>query len=549
MDDNTLDPYRSYELGIQLKKNHKSVEDLQKAKDYLSLAVKKHVPHAHNDLFDVMWLLDDKKSIDKLLPLIKPFAEEGDQAAQGRLARLYRDGKGVEKDLVQAAQWMMKAVNQYGWYNECFDIIWELESQDYDHYLMEVIRDAVQRSDSGALYRSALCCLYGRGASKNLNQAFDNLVKSIRCNYLPAITTISKCYIELNKAKKRSYSKKDFPISSSTSHELSRLSDINLLTAKPASIDATRKTIYEGDKTFVTSKRREFQSIEELDEITDGAFSITLGTAKFNCIFKKAIIKKLYVFLQGRHSSEHPLNQPEYSRWSYYSQLGCYTLTVSDPMNLLGYSLGWYWGTKNEDYRSYLAEICKYIANKFGIQKENIIFYGSSGGGTAAIHLSSLLEGSTAIALNPQTSVFERYDSASILQKKIQYDLWNDVFARDDIIHSIQKSSKIIYIVNSASDLDYIPFKNICDYLKFDIRYGLNIKNNMIAWVYNSNFWIPHNVFETKALMQSIDYLTGSTKRKLDNDKYLYLILSELWNEEYLLKNELHKLEGGGRKT
>lgn len=39
-------------------------------------------------------------------------AEQGDTAAETRLAALYRDGKGVARDMVQAADWYRKAAEQ-----------------------------------------------------------------------------------------------------------------------------------------------------------------------------------------------------------------------------------------------------------------------------------------------------------------------------------------------------------------------------------------------------------------------------------------------------
>lgn len=49
-----------------------------------------------------------------------------------------------------------------------------------------------------------------------------------------------------------------------------------------------------------------------------------------------------------------------------------------------------------------LAEFVKRIAEVKGVPFENIAFYGSSAGGFAALALSAKVEGSTAVAINPQ---------------------------------------------------------------------------------------------------------------------------------------------------
>lgn len=46
------------------------------------------------------------------LALWRPLADEGDAAAQFKLGRLYLNGKGVEKDYEQAANWLRKAALQ-----------------------------------------------------------------------------------------------------------------------------------------------------------------------------------------------------------------------------------------------------------------------------------------------------------------------------------------------------------------------------------------------------------------------------------------------------
>ena len=61
--------------------------------------------------------------IDLIMEMIE---KQNEVQAIAELGRCYRDGKGVGKDLVKAAEWMRKAADQdLGWAkNELFDILW-----------------------------------------------------------------------------------------------------------------------------------------------------------------------------------------------------------------------------------------------------------------------------------------------------------------------------------------------------------------------------------------------------------------------------------------
>jgi TPR repeat protein len=62
-----------------------------------------------NELFDVLWNIDDPKIHKEMLSLVEGLAGKGDAGSMLRLARMYRDGKGVEKDVEKAVELLEKA--------------------------------------------------------------------------------------------------------------------------------------------------------------------------------------------------------------------------------------------------------------------------------------------------------------------------------------------------------------------------------------------------------------------------------------------------------
>ena len=76
------------------------------------------------------------------------------------------------------------------------------------------------------------------------------------------------------------------------------------------------------------------------------------------------------------------------------------TLTLSPEL-----TLGWYIGTSDDDLTLKIARYIKHVQDLRGIRR--VILLGSSGGGFAALALTTLLDDSIAIAFTPQTNVFD----------------------------------------------------------------------------------------------------------------------------------------------
>lgn len=81
------------------------------------------------DLFSVDTFADETLSLCRCT---EKTLNSGNRELQGRIARCYRDGRGIEQNLNLAAEWMRKASDQeLGWAKwELFDILWRINTPE-----------------------------------------------------------------------------------------------------------------------------------------------------------------------------------------------------------------------------------------------------------------------------------------------------------------------------------------------------------------------------------------------------------------------------------
>ncbi|AFQ48281.1 hypothetical protein [Burkholderia cepacia] len=109
---------------------------------------------------------------------------------------------------------------------------------------------------------------------------------------------------------------------------------------------------------------------------------------------------------------------PSFHRFSWAAR-GLFpgkVLCFSDPMLDLHSKLeiGWCVGTHESDLADVLAKLILDTAQSLGVPQEHIVTWGSSAGGFAALALSSRIEGSTAVAINPQIDALKYLNTAQV---------------------------------------------------------------------------------------------------------------------------------------
>ncbi len=324
------------------------------------------------------------------------------------------------------------------------------------------------------------------------------------------------------------------------------------------SLNLQRSVRNDFDINFVKSKSK-YIDIGKLTNtysaIENGRYTIIKGSARFECLFHKGSGDKLFILLSAARTAKGGKKRPipRFNRWSWYSNTDDNWLCIEDPMYFYNdkIQVGWFYGTKNENYRAYLAEIARFFSTRLNIKSENIVFYGSSAGGPAALHAASLLEGSTGVSINGQYNYeYSRFDIEDF-KKELGIDLkLKDKYDRNNVACWFNNKSKYIIIGNIRSKWDrqdhliYLANK-----IGKEISVGLNQFNNLIVWIYEANGYLgsPHSSFEDKTLFWPIYFLISLQNSKLNNiEKYknLYSLFNEIWFDKYEEQKKLICTDG-----
>lgn len=299
-------------------------------------------------------------------------------------------------------------------------------------------------------------------------------------------------------------------------------------------VDSERKNFLNPNKNFLNLPVQEID-VDHISEIKSGRLHSVYKKYVFESFFYKKKSKYLYVILNGSLDKR----KPEFHRWSYYKFLDGSLLNIADPMyeKYEALKLGWYYGNAEENLRKYLAEYVKKIADYLDIEGQNIIFWGSSGGGAAALETVNYIKGATAAAINPQILLKDYYYSAEF-EKITGINLEEDKWNRADGISHLRGDGQHVLIINLRSEMDMLQVKKISEALNFQVKYGINVYDNLIIWIYDADlspFKDAHSVQEFYCIcfvMQWIGHHHAG-KKKIEGMNSLFCLFNEFWYERY----------------
>ena len=251
---------------------------------------------------------------------------------------------------------------------------------------------------------------------------------------------------------------------------------------------------------------------------------------------------------------------PVFNRHSWNEFFEESVLFYNDPTLYLSDELrfGCGIGTQDVYYLEVIAKIIEKLSKKAKINPEDILFYGSSGGGFTSIQLASLIRNSTALTNNSQFilknfNLSGHYDDIlnTCFNGLTEKEVLEEYGYRLNVLKMFSKEKyipKIIYCVNASSRRDLIlqlipfikglndlPYFNdnieiIIYYDKKDIHELLN-KKKSIDWILNQ-----HSPLTKQVLLNykdSID-LIAKQHEPLNNKDSIDLI-------KFVIKNKLHK--------
>ncbi|WP_369326758.1 hypothetical protein AB6N01_02840 [Alcaligenes nematophilus] len=117
--------------------------------------------------------------------------------------------------------------------------------------------------------------------------------------------------------------------------------------------------------------------------------------------------RRHYIFFNGALSQSTIALHPIFHRHSWAKRINTNTLNIYDASvnPLKGYFLGWYQGTHDRPLHNDIVAIVEQLKRQHGLSNSDLVFYGSSGGGWAALRYASLFKGSLAVAVNAQIEI------------------------------------------------------------------------------------------------------------------------------------------------
>ena len=210
--------------------------------------------------------------------------------------------------------------------------------------------------------------------------------------------------------------------------------------------------------------------------------------------------KTLFVMLNGAvDRSKTAL--PVFARWNYGKILGGHVLSVCDPTLYLNdkLRLGWFVGNRSLDPMQALLHGVDAVSTLLDVVNNQVIFYGSSGGGFASMVAAASRECGRAIVINPQTEITAYYQSAVNRVASVFAPEWKPQECRDryplrwSALMAIAESRRlnrdllIVYAQNLVDtvhhDRHFLPF---CEATGSPHEGGLSEDGRMLTHVYSS---------------------------------------------------------------
>jgi len=159
-------------------------------------------------------------------------------------------------------------------------------------------------------------------------------------------------------------------------------------------------------------------------------------------------------------------NPPVFLRSSWEKDIHANCIFIDDPsLHSNRLLIGWGVGEPDHHYLKSISEIIIKIARLCNFNKENIVYYGSSAGGTMSIMLSTYHRGTTALANNPQAFAIN-YKGGTIVNK-LNKHMFNNIpldemlaqygsrFSITDCFLENKYVPSVYYLHNVASEEDY----------------------------------------------------------------------------------------------
>ena len=119
--------------------------NLREAAKWMRRAQEGGLKWARWELFDLLWRINTPESTKEMIEMIIPFVEEGDGQSAIRLARAYRDGRGVERDNLKALDYMRFAMSKgVNCQAELINLLWSMNTKESLTELSDMVNEKMK---------------------------------------------------------------------------------------------------------------------------------------------------------------------------------------------------------------------------------------------------------------------------------------------------------------------------------------------------------------------------------------------------------------------
>ncbi|MGL6298351.1 MAG: hypothetical protein ACRC1M_04200 [Methanobacteriaceae archaeon] len=224
--------------------------------------------------------------------------------------------------------------------------------------------------------------------------------------------------------------------------------------------------------------RCSLEELETMDLIYEEFFGLEIlnNEVKYEFLLKLSKENKNLICMgSGATPRTGPkaLSPPIFNRFSWNNEFEESVIYYNDPTLYLDdeITVGWGVGTDKEYYLETIAIILNKIIKKLELNKNNVLFYSSSGGGFKSIQLATLIKGPIALVNNPQL-ILKNFSpwhfnnmKRACFNDMAEEEIIKNYNYRLNVLEMFKKEDyvpKIIYYVNSGSSDDIenqlIPF-------------------------------------------------------------------------------------------
>jgi hypothetical protein len=252
------------------------------------------------------------------------------------------------------------------------------------------------------------------------------------------------------------------------------------------------------------------------------AYLVDGGHWKFPVMYYPASNKKLFVMMPSA-VERWRVRLPVFSRWTWASKgaFPGHVLCIADPTLEMreDFGLGWCLGTSAHPAIDEIEQVIVKFAKAKGISNEDIVFWGSSAGGFAALALASRIAGTTAVAINAQTDALSYGVQEQVdLVRQMCFGGASDEQVRAEFPHLVDmskrwdgfSSSRAVLIQNELDFHHYnVHFKPFWETLGGAFQHGISHAGVHTAWIYTDE---GGHVPETPEMAQKIIAMVSSDR-------------------------------------